>query len=108
MDTTPPVTDPNLGEPDRYVSKWDVEPYEHGSGWYIYHSMTAVVATDESEPVEYYFKCSDNRYSSDWQESPSYTVLVGNIGTGFSYKVKTRDSSPNQNEGYYSDELVAD
>jgi len=61
-------------------------------------SMTATAAGDESG-VEYYFSCTagDCR-DSGWQSSTTYTDTGLSGGTQYTYTVKARDLSPNQNE----------
>ncbi|HUV41170.1 MAG TPA: hypothetical protein VMW23_05230, partial [Sedimentisphaerales bacterium] len=92
IDTTLPTPDPTV---------WAVEPYAIG-GTSI--SMTAGAATDTSG-VEYYFaETSGNIGGSDsgWQDSTTYTDTDLSPTTSYSYKVKARDKSSNQNETGYS------
>jgi len=64
----------------------------------IYATMTAVVATDPSG-VEYRFICTTTPgFSSGWQSSPTYTILVGALGRAEAFYVIARDLSPIQNE----------
>ncbi len=91
-DTDPPVPNP---------STWLIEPYATSSTTI---SMTATTATDPSG-VEYYFdEISGNPGATDsgWQDSSSYTDSGLSADTTYTYRVKTRDKSPNQNEGEYS------
>ena len=91
-DNTPPNPNP---------STWSTEPYATGE------NSISMVATTASDPsgVQYYFdEISGNPGGDDsgWQDSPSYedTGLVP--GTVYTYRAKTRDKSPNQNAGSYS------
>ena len=91
-DNTPPSPNPSM---------WLTEPYaaSYTSIW-----MIAAGASDPSS-VEYYFReISGNPGGSDsgWQDSRAYvdTGLVPNAT--YTYQVKTRDKSTNQNETSYS------
>ncbi|MHC5074153.1 MAG: CotH kinase family protein, partial [Planctomycetota bacterium] len=67
-------------------------------------SMTATTATDPSG-VEYYFEeTSGNTGGSDsgWQSDSSYTDNGLSPETQYTYRVKTRDTSPQNNEGNFS------
>ena len=89
-DTTPPSPDPMT---------WATEPYATGS---TSISMTATTATDASG-VEYYFDCTTGGgHDSSWQDSTSYTDTSLSPSTQYSYQVKARDKSSNQNETAYS------
>jgi hypothetical protein len=69
--------------------------------------MTATTATDVSG-VEYLFECTaGGGHNSAWQDSPTYedTGLVPE--TLYTYRVKARDKSPNQNETVVSTEASA-
>lgn len=70
-------------------------------------TMTAATATDAvSPPVGYYFECTtDDRVSSDWQASPSYTTPKLNPYTQYTFRVKARDSYPFLNETEWSNEV---
>lgn len=107
-DTMPPEPDP---------AEWEISPYEiwGGGGAFDYSvTMTAVQATDDNYDVEYYFDCTTNSsFDSGWQnadtheEPQTYTVWVGGSGQYHRFRVKTRDTSPNQNETGWSTELPA-
>ncbi|MHC4324689.1 MAG: right-handed parallel beta-helix repeat-containing protein [Planctomycetota bacterium] len=101
VDLEPPAPDPMQwaagGEPR--------EIYGGGGTWDYYAEMTAAVAIDESGGVEYYFECSDDRYSSGgagdtggtkWRTERKYKVKVGQRGRNFYFKVKARDIYGNQ------------
>ena len=99
IDLEPPAPDP---------MQWESEPKEvnHGGGTFDYWAeMTAAEATDPSGGVEYYFECSDDRYSSGgagdpggtkWRTERTYKVKVGQSGRNFYVQVKARDIYGNQ------------
>lgn len=92
--------------------EWEVEPYEVniGGGTFEYYAkMTAVEATDDDGDVEYYFECTTRSgFSSGWQSSREYTVLLGRRGQMHRFRVKARDTSASHNETGWSSEVVAD
>ncbi len=89
-DTTAPSPDPMT---------WATEPNATGTSSI---SMTATTATDESG-VEYYFECTaGDGNNSGWQDSSTYEDTGLDANTTYSYKVKARDKSSNQNETAYS------
>jgi len=91
-DATPPTPDPMT---------WSTAPHATGPSAI---EMTATTATDPSG-VEYYFgetSGSPGGTDSGWQDSPSYTDTGLQEGTQYSYRVKARDKSPNQNETGWS------
>jgi len=90
-DTTAPSPDPMT---------WDTEPYST-SGSSI--RMIATTATDASG-VEYYFDCTAGAGGSDsgWQSSTTYEDTGLSTSTQYSYQIKARDKSTNQNETTYS------
>ncbi|MEM7392819.1 MAG: LamG-like jellyroll fold domain-containing protein, partial [Verrucomicrobiota bacterium] len=64
-------------------------------------TMTAATAVDDQFAVEYFFtETSGNPGGDDsgWQSSPSYTDTGLDDSTTYTYTVKVRDTSPNQNE----------
>ena len=64
--------------------------------------MTATTATDASG-VEYYFDCTaGGGNDSGWQDSTTYEDTGLSASTQYSYQVKARDKSSNQNETTYS------
>jgi len=92
-DTTPPTPNPSI---------WATAPYATGS---TSISMTATSASDPSG-VEYYFdETTGNTGGSDsgWQDSAVYIDSDLTPGAVYSYRVKTRDKSANQNPGAYSE-----
>jgi hypothetical protein len=90
FDPPPDITPPNPN-PMEWASGG--EPKEIGTPPFnISATMTADIATDPSGGVQYYFECTDvGGFSSSWQGSPSYTVLVGGSGQGLNFRVRARD-----------------
>ena len=85
-DNTPPTPDPLT---------WYSPPSATGP---TSISMTADTASDPSG-VEYYFDCTDGGgHDSDWQDSETYEDTGLSPGTTYTYQVKARDKSANQNE----------
>jgi len=100
--TDPPDTEPPMPNP----SEWASEPMALGP---FSISMLAVEADDESG-VEYYFEeTSGNEGGSDsgWQSSRSYINSRLTPQTQYTYRVKTRDLSPQYNETAWSDTASA-
>jgi hypothetical protein len=65
-------------------------------------TMVAQTAADRSG-VEYYFHCAaGGGHDSGWQESTTYTDAGLTQGITYSYQVKARDKSANQNETDFS------
>jgi hypothetical protein len=65
--------------------------------------MAALTATDPSDPVQYYFEeTTGGGNDRNWGTSNSYTDAALSPGTQYCYRVKVRDSSPNQNESAWS------
>ncbi|MBN1868145.1 hypothetical protein JW916_12745, partial [Candidatus Sumerlaeota bacterium] len=85
-DTTPPSPDPMT---------WDTPPYALGDSSI---SMTASTAAD-SWTVQYYFtNRTVSGHDSGWQFGASYVDTGLDPLTTYTYTVKARDTSPNQNE----------
>jgi len=85
-DTTPPNPDPMT---------WATTPYATGS------TSIAMVATTATDPsgVEYYFTAvTAGGHDSGWQDSTTYEDTGLTPNTTYTYTVKARDKSPNQNE----------
>ena len=81
-------------------SRWSLPPYATSA---TSVAMTAETANDISG-VEYYFDCiAGGGHDSGWQDGKTYedTGLV--LGQTYTYTVKTRDKSPNQNVGLASE-----
>ncbi len=89
-DTTPPTPDPMT---------FAAAPYATGSSSI---AMTATTASDTSG-VEYFFQCTaGGGHDSGWQDSASYEDTGLSPETQYTYAVKARDKSSNQNETAYS------
>ncbi|MCP5107777.1 MAG: metallophosphoesterase family protein [bacterium] len=89
-DTTPPTPDPMT---------WATVPYATGS---TSISMTATTAFDTSG-VQYYFECTaGGGNDSVWQDSPTYEDTGLSPDTQYTYRVKARDKSSNNNETGFS------
>ena len=94
-DTTPPSPDP---------ATWQTEPYSIPPSSI---RMVATTASDESG-IEYFFACTSNQaYNSNWQDDPVYQVTSLPKGT-YSFVVRVRDKSPNQNTTSDSPEITVD
>jgi hypothetical protein len=95
-DLQPPVPDP---------ATWSIEPYAVSPSL-----MEATIASDGSG-VEYYFDCTSNpAYSSGWHDLPIHNVsdtqeLPKEL---YSFVVRVRDKSPNQNTTGDSSEVTVD
>jgi hypothetical protein len=90
IDETPPTPDPMT---------WAAVPYVTGP---TSISMTATTASDESG-VEYYFEClTPGGNHSGWQDGTTYEDTGLTTGTTYTYHVKARDKSPQQNETAWS------
>jgi len=100
-DLEPPIPDP---------MEWEIEPYEVKLGNDLQYgaTMTAAEAVDAYDGVEYFFQCTtESAFSSGWQTSQEYTVLVGRRGQNYRFRVKARDTSASYNETGWSSEVVA-
>jgi hypothetical protein len=85
-DTDPPTPDPMT---------WETAPYATGD------SSIAMVATtaSDSSGVEYYFSCiSGGGHDSSWQDGTFYEDTGLQPNTTYTYTVKARDKSVNQNQ----------
>jgi parallel beta-helix repeat protein/predicted outer membrane repeat protein len=103
-------TDPPEPNPAQWTS--DGKPTEDsvlGSNRIVEYwiKMIAAEATDASGPVEYFFECTTEAgFSSEWQISRDYMVLVGRTGQRHRFRVKARDQFGN--ETTWSEELSTD
>ncbi|MBA7710365.1 hypothetical protein ES703_119307 [subsurface metagenome] len=102
-DVAPPLPDPAEWAPG-------LEPKETGR---FTIAMESVEATDDSG-IEYYFECvTDSNFDSGWQNSSNSLFPPGYVATGlaedttYTFRVKYRDTSPNQNESGWSTEESA-
>ena len=64
-------------------------------------TMTASTAGDING-VEYYFENTTNSTNSGWQNSPVYTEANLQLATPYTYRVRARDKSANQNATAFS------
>lgn len=83
--------------PSPATMSWQSTPHATGESSM---SMTAVIATDESGSVEYYFSCVAGGIGctdSGWQSSPVHNVFGLGADTYYAYTVKARDAVGNQN-----------
>ena len=95
---------PDTTAPSPNPATWLNAPYR-ASANSIY--MVATTASDESG-VEYYFDCTSNpQYSSGWQDSHIYQATSLPKGT-YSFVVRVRDKSSNQNTTRDSVEVTVD
>jgi hypothetical protein len=101
----------DLEAPTPNPMEWESEPSEIniGGGSFNYSAtMVAAEAVDDYEGVEYFFQCTtESGFSSGWQISPEYTVLVGRQGQRHRFRVKARDTSTSHNETAWSSEVAA-
>lgn len=103
VDLQPPTPDPMQWEsPPQEIQ---INPGSFGYG----ATMTAVEAEDDSAGVQYFFQCTtESGFSSGWQSSREYTVLLGRRAQYHRFRVKARDTSSSHNETGYSSEVVAE
>jgi lysophospholipase L1-like esterase len=100
------TVDPDTQPPNPNPPTWATPPYATGTSSI---SMTATTVSDPSG-VEYYFdELSGTSGGSDsgWQDSASFTDTGLNADTTFTYRVRARDKSANQNQTAWSSELSA-
>ena len=89
------------------TSRWKISPKVQRLRPTPRIGMEAMVATDETGPVKYYFTCIDVNgtgpnpsFDSGWITSNVYTISSGlTLGRSYTFRVKTRDAvSPTPNE----------
>ncbi|MBN1765731.1 MAG: hypothetical protein JW860_10775, partial [Sedimentisphaerales bacterium] len=98
------TTDQDTFPPDPNPMTWAQAPQATGTDSI---TMTAATASDDSG-FEYYFNnVTDPNHDSGWQDSTYYEDTGLTIDTTYTYQVKARDKSPNQNETAYSEQLSA-
>ena len=86
VDNTPPAADPLT---------WEVVPTIVN---YLGTTMKADSVRDDLYDVEYYFTNTVRGTSSGWQDSRTWSETGLDYNTTYTYRVKARDKSPNQNE----------
>ena len=87
---------PESTKPTPNPAAFEVEPYSVGPDMI---TMTAVVGTDDSGIVEYYFDeitVVAEGLDSGWQSENIYTITGLESGTTYSYTVKMRDKFGNE------------
>ncbi len=85
-------------------AQWSIEPKATGLHTI---AMEAVTATDTSG-VQYLFDCvTDHNFSGTWQDSVTYIKTNLALGTTYTFRVKARDKSTNQNQTGWSTSLSA-
>jgi hypothetical protein len=92
-DTTAPTPDPMT---------WATAPAATGSTTI---AMTAATASDETNPVQYFFQNTTSgmeSHNSGWQTSTSWTDTSLTASTIYSYQVQARDSAAVPNVGGWS------
>jgi parallel beta-helix repeat protein len=101
-------TDPPVPNPAQWARDGKPREFYAGGGTFDYWvKMIAAEATDTSGPVEYFFECTTEQgFSSGWQSTRDYIVLVGRSGQGHRFRVKARDRFGN--ETAWSEELATD
>ena len=93
-DTTAPTPNPMRWATGGAPAKVQKSPF----GSFDWHAvMTAEEASDDNG-VEYRFVCSDNRFSSSWQDSREYSVHIGQKAYYVTFYVVARDKSSNHNQ----------
>ncbi|HUU17597.1 MAG TPA: hypothetical protein VMW72_10645 [Sedimentisphaerales bacterium] len=93
------VGEPDTLAPDPDPMTWKTVPYANSS---TSIAMVATAASDSSG-VEYYFACTaGSGHDSGWQDSPTYEDTGLQPETQYTYQVKVRDKSTNQNETAFS------
>lgn len=83
--------------PSPATMSWATSPKATGTSSM---NMVAVIATDESGPVEYYFTCVAGGVScphSGWQSSNTYAPEGLESDTYYAFEVKARDALGNEN-----------
>jgi hypothetical protein len=95
-DTVSPTPDPMT---------WDEQPAATGTNSI---AMTASVATDDLNDVEYYFTCTaGGGHDNGWRTDTYYEDTGLTIDTEYTYTVTARDTSHNYNETAPSTEMSA-
>jgi hypothetical protein len=98
----PPEPEPDTTPPTPSTMSWETRPHALDSSSI---SMTAVLASDESGVVEYYFTCvagDPNCQDSNWQSDRTFTVAGLSADTYYEFRVRARDAAGNENAGSVS------
>jgi hypothetical protein len=94
----PPEPEVDVTPPTPTVMAFDTAPAATGTSTI---EMSAVLATDESGGVQYYFSCvagvADGCADSGWQSSRAYTASGLQADSYYAFKVKARDVHGNEN-----------
>ncbi len=86
---------PDVLAPQPNPTEWALRPESSG----IYSILMAAVPATDPSGVEYYFECTaGGGNDSRWQDSDVYEDTRLSQNTIYTYRVKARDKSPNQNE----------
>ncbi len=97
--------EPDFNAPTPNPMTWATVPTTAGS---YAITMIATTATDATNPVRYYFECTNHgEANSTWQTSPTYLAQGLNPLTSYSFRVKARDSAAVPNETGWSSTLSA-
>jgi Carbohydrate binding domain len=102
--TNAPAGDTETPQPDPMT--FATVPYTTTHTWV---AMEASIAVDPTG-AEYYFEETSGNPGGDdsgWQDGTKYTDLGLAPATQYTYRVKARDKSPNQNETVYSTAMSA-
>jgi hypothetical protein len=100
-DLLAPLPDPMEWDPTVDPNGFDGTPkqieLDDGTSFDYWAEMTAVIAVDGGGGlVEYYFECTtESGFSSGWQVSEYYLVLLGRPGQGHVFRVRARDQFGN-------------
>ncbi len=90
------ASNPDSTPPSPATMLWQTTPHATGENSF---SMTAVLATDDSGGVEYYFSCvagGNGCTDSGWQSSQTWSPGGLDADTYYAYKVAARDNSGNE------------
>lgn len=90
-DQSPPIPNP---------PQWDIEPTKTGTS----SIKMRVKQVDDISGVQYYFECiGGGGHDSGWQSSNEYEDKGLQPGRQYTYRVRARDFSMNENKGDYSE-----
>jgi hypothetical protein len=92
--------EPDFNSPTPNPMTWATAPTATGPSTI---TMTATTASDATNPVRYYFECTNHgEANSTWQTSPTYIAQALTPSTPYSFRVKARDSAAVPNETGWS------